>query len=82
MLDTEIPMFRDRIRYDLHFEGPSRAGSASKSQKMWSFVFGVRGAEKSCTLSEKQVAEVLAAVDAAVLTSLAKLGAKEKGHVR
>lgn len=82
MLEDQTPMFRDRIRYDLHFEGPSRIKSASKDLKMWSCVFGVRGAEKSCMLSEKQVAVVLAAVEDAVLTSLAKLGAKEKGHVR
>lgn len=82
MSAKETPMFRERIRYDLHFEGPSRSASASKSLKMWSFVFGERGAEKSCTLSEKQVALVLAAVEDAVQTTLAKLGARRKGDVR
>lgn len=81
-LEVPTPMFRERIRYDIHFEGPSRSQSASKSQKMWSIVFGVRGAEKSCMLSESQVAVVLAAIEDSIVMSLAKLGAKEKGHVR
>lgn len=82
MSDHQTLTYRDRIVWSVQFESPSRIASASKAQKLWSCVLGVKGEEKSFMLSEKQVAEVLAAIENAASMSIRKYLAKEKGNVR